>query len=479
MKLRNIIFVLCAALAIVACDDTTTTLGSSLTDDMDHLEISANSFNVSSSSLYVDSVYARNTNCYLGAIRDPETRDYISCSLMTQFHTLENYEFPEKDKFESLNENGEVIADSVEMRLFFDDFYGDSCVAMKLKVSELDHAMPETERYYSNFNPAEEGYVRDGGLQVSKNYSLTDMNVDRNIRDNSDYTKNIRINLDKKYTDKNGKEYNNFGSFVINKYFENPEYFKNSYNMTKDVLPGFFIESTGGLGCMAYIKLCQLNIYFRYKTTINKKDTVVVGTSSFSGTEEVLTTSTIYNDKTKLKELEADENCTYLKTPGGIFTELTLPVEEICKGHDNDTINTASITLTRINNNEQNKYSFDIPETIIMVPKDDLFSFFENKYIANYKTSFISTYSKSDNTYVFSNIGSLIRAMYDARKGGERSENWNKVVLVPITATYTTLNQTTYLTRVVNDMSFTSTRLLRGTEDNGAIKVNVIYSKYK
>ena len=475
MNLKSLLCVACAAIALSACDEDTRSLGGSLTSDMDHLEISTAAFTIASRSIAVDSVYARNTVSYLGTIRDPETNNYIQEHYMTQFHTLEDYEFPPIDSIISRDASGEVQADSCEIRMFFYDFYGDSLTSMKCTINEMEKPMTENVKYYSNFDPKGEGLLRIGGLEKSATYSLTDMNVSHLSLISSEYTKNILVRLDDEYTDKTGKKHNNFGTYVMRSYYAHPEYFKNSIKLTNNVLPGFYIEATGGLGAMAYVAITQLNIYFKYNGI---SDTAAyTGTASFSGTQEVMQRTNVVNDNDKIKELVADETCTYLKTPAGIFTELTLPVDEVCKGHENDTINSAKFSLQRIVNETDSKYNFPAPTTLLMLPKDSLYTFFENKDLANYKTTFLSLYDSTKNIFTFDNIGSLIKAMYNAKMKGEATENWNKVVLVPVT---TSTNTSGVITRIVHNMAFTSTKLVGGAKNPfDEIVLNVIYSKYK
>ena len=121
---------------MTSCDDTTDTLGASLTDNLDLLKVTTDTFNVSSRSLTVDSVLSRNTIGYLGKIRDPETGDYITGDFMAQFNTLENYHFPDKDSIASLLD-GEIIADSCHIRLFYTNYYGDALATMNLTAYEM------------------------------------------------------------------------------------------------------------------------------------------------------------------------------------------------------------------------------------------------------------------------------------------------------------------------------------------------------
>lgn len=464
---------------IASCDDTTDSIGNSLTDNMDMLKVTTDTFNVATRSIVADSVLSRSTTGYLGKIRDIETGNYITGDFMAQFSTLENYKLPEKDSIVSL-QDGEVIADSCNIRLFYTDYYGDSLATMNITAYEMNEPMKEGVKYYSNFDPIAEGLIRNDGMKVNKTYTLTDLSIsDEDRADESSYTPNIKINLNKPYTDKNGVTYNNYGTYIMRMYYEDPDRFKNSYNFIHEVCPGFYFKTNDGIGSMAYITVSQLNIYFRYLN-----DSTYIGTSSFSATEEVLQTTNISNDKQNIADLANDNTCTYLKTPAGIFTEITLPVDEITENHSNDTINTAKISLTRINNSIHDEYSLSTPSTLLMIPKDSLYTFFENGDNVDYKKSFIATYSSSTNQYTFNNISGMITYMADIKKKGlaENSNwlnehpDWNRVVLIPVSVT---TNSSSQIVKIVHDMSLTSTKLVGGSENPyEPIKINVIYSKF-
>lgn len=480
--MKTIIYTVIAIIScitIASCDDTTDSIGNSLTDNMDMLKVTTDTFNVATRSIVADSVLSRSTTGYLGKIRDIETGNYITGDFMAQFSTLENYKLPEKDSIVSL-QDGEVIADSCSIRLFYTDYYGDSLATMNITAYEMNEPMKEGVKYYSNFDPIAEGLIRNDGMKVNKTYTLTDLSIsDEDRADESSYTPNIKINLNKPYTDKNGVTYNNYGTYIMRMYYEDPDRFKNSYNFIHEVCPGFYFKTNDGIGSMAYITVSQLNIYFRYLN-----DSTYVGTTSFSATEEVLQTTNISNDKQNIADLANDNTCTYLKTPAGIFTEITLPVDEITENHSNDTINTAKISLTRINNNTHDEYSLCAPSTLLMIPKDSLYTFFENGDNVDYKKSFIATYSSSTNQYTFNNISGMITYMADIKKKGlaENSNwlnehpDWNRVVVIPVSVT---TNSSSQIVKIVHDMSLTSTKLVGGSENPyEPIKINVIYSKF-
>lgn len=483
MKYRISLALMAAVMSLCACDDTTDNLGSSISDIRDLVAIDTAVFDVQSKSIFADSVLSRSSIGYLGKIKDPETGCYIKSDFMTQFYTLENYEFPQLDSLafydeDSVLHKGIVKADSCEIRLFFDDYVGDSLAPMKVTAYEMNSPMLENRNYYSNYDPIAEGFVRADGISKDKVYSLTDLTVDDDIRQDSesDYQQHIRIVLNDEYTDKDGRKYNNYGTYIMQKYYDNPEYFKNSIIFSHNVVPGFYFQSKSGLGSIANISISQLTLYFSYLAA----DTVTAGYTTFSGTEEVLQTSNITNDKANIKKLVDDKTCTYIKSPAGIFTELTLPVDDIVRGHDRDSISMAKIELTALDSKAEGEFSLPKPTTLLMIPKDSIYSFFETQQIANNKNSFIATWSYKpassvyDNTYVFNNIGNMITAMNNSDR---TSPDWNKVVLIPVK---TSTNSSGSLTKVVHDMSLTSTRLIGG-ENNpyNPIRISVIYSKFK
>ena len=188
-----------------------------------------------------------------------------------------------------------------------------------------------------------------------------------------------------------------------------------------------------------------------------------------------------------MEELVEDNSCTYLKTPAGIFTELTLPVDEVMsKEHSKDTLSTARLFISRINNSNLSDYSLPVPKTLLLVQKDSADVFFAKQKLVDYRNTHLSSYSKTYNGYTFGNISYLISQMYQERamSGLSNEEyaalhpDWNKVMIIPVETTYATLSSSSELTKVTYDMSLTSTKLVRGSTDNNNIVLKVIYSNF-
>lgn len=486
MKFRLFTAIAITAMAIVSCSEETAGIGKSLTDEDDKLQVSTGIFEAHSKSLVIDSIYAQNFDCFFGQIKDPETGTYVKTEFMTQFNLLEGVNFPSKELM--VVEDGQVIADSCEIRLFFDKerCYGDSLVPLKMRIQELIEPMNDNLVYYTNYDPEEAGYIREGGIDKKQMFSIVNHTYSDEVRSSKGYSDMIRIALNDPYIAPDGQSYNNYGSYLLQTYYDHPEYFKNSYTFVNKVCPGFNFKIEDGLGVMANINDISMRLFFRYKKS---NDAFTNTMMAFAATPEILQTSHVTNDKEGLKELAADNSCTYLKTPSGIFTEVELPVMKIMEGHHNDSLLSVNMTFQRMNSELfENEYLLKAPSMVLMIQKDSLFSFFEKEKTYDYRSSFVSSLNK--NTYSFTNMGNIVTLMFrDMFVGSlldpdweKKHPDWNKVVLVPVTTilsaaqkTNTAGAATATINGICNNLALTSTKLVGG---NTPIKVNVIYAKF-
>lgn len=453
MKILRLLTVLViAALTFAACDDTTEGIGGSITNKIDNINISDSAFNVTTKSIVAGAVLSRNNTGLIGKMKDPETGNYVKGDYMTQLSVLPTFSVDTLDYIKQANK-GSIEADSCYLLVSYNASYGDTIAPMKVTAYEMTKPMAEDQEYYSNYDAFEKGWVNENNQHWSSNYNLS----------NTSDVKNFKIYLNKEYKNKkDGKTYKNYGSYIMQTYAEHPEYFKTNFKFLHNVCPGFYIKNVGGTGNMA--KIWNTELIFYWKKTIKAKDGVTdstgIGYNRFDGTEEVLQLNKIENDTENLKKLASQEDWTYLKSPAGIFTEVTLPIDDIMKGHEKDTLNTATISFPRLNNaDEDNPYNFATPSTILMVQKDSLQSFFEKSKLADNRTSYTASYSSTGtykNAYTFQNIANLVSAMY---KNKGKGENWNKVVLVPVNVITTTQGYTTVISKINHDMSLASTRL--------------------
>ncbi len=495
-KVNRLIGLIMCGVAItamsVSCDDDTATIGMDIMPGTDNVQTSQVEYSVSTRSVKVDSVLANTNDCYLGTIIDPETRAKTTCDFLAQFHMMENYKFPKKEKMAVKDADGNVVADSCDLRIYFDQYYGDSLTTMKLLVQELDKnkVMEEGIHYYTSLKPGD--YVNNSPTAIKKSqvYTVRDLTRPDSDANTSTYYRSVVVKLPKEY-----------GSYILNKYYENPDYFKNSYQFIHNVCPGFYVQTTGGIGSMINVEVSTLNVYFQYHSKdAAGNDTIIDGMHRMAATEEVIQNTRIEN---KIPEdmLSTNSAYTFVKSPTGIFTEVELPMHDIITGtHYNDTINSAQISFRRYNNKEANIYNLSAPEALLLVRKDNAFSFFEKEQITSGGNSYIATFDSNNNAYTFENISQLltnIRNEFYAEAGvipgmsdeerKERFEAWikqnpdrNKMMLIPVKPQYSTTTNSYGLTvkqllRVRNDLSLSSAKLEGGTTP---LKLSVVYSRF-
>lgn len=467
-------------IAIFSCSEDTKNVGTTLTNDVDKFVITSDTFKVATRSIVADSVLSHSSYCYLGRVKDPETGSYVTASYSSQFAILEDedYFIPDKNLIISRDEKGEPCADSCSLRIIIRDFLGDSLAAMKLMISELDKPIKENQLYYTNFDPEAHNYIRKNGISKKKMYSivdLTDSDSIRNKQRQGAYYYDITIPLNDPYIDKNGKEYKNYGTYIMHKYYENPSYFKSSQAFAKNVCPGFYFKTVDGLGQMAEIAYTQLITYYEWKVD---ESLIVFDDEKFNGTEEVLQTNLFKSDEENIERLASDDSHTYLKAPEGIFTEVTFPIENIKQGHENDSIVSAKIIFRRMNDtNVLSDVMLTEPQNLLLVERDSLYSFFEDRSLPNNKTSYLATYSQAKNSYTFGNVSALINHMYSLRG---KTKNWNKAVLVPVEVTTTSSSTSASATvaGVNNSLRMTSVRLVGGSKnEHEPVRISIVYNR--
>lgn len=449
---------LATIVCFIACDDTTDKVGGSIIPENDVIEIQSKTYYASTRSIAVDSVLGKTDKVYLGRFTDPQTGSVIEADFMAQFNCVEGGNvFPKK---------GEIKGDSAtttELRLFFTTFFGDSTNTMEAEVYQLQTTLNEEEKYYTNIDPT---LFYDPTVQplAKKVYTAIDYTLEDSELGDSEHYANVRIPLP-----------NSIGTEIIRIYREHPEYFANATSFIENVCPGYYVKSTHGDGTMLYIDQVSLNVHFK-----TQNDSVYV--TQFVSSEEVLQTNRFSTQQ--VEKLIEDTTATYLKTPAGIFTEVTLPIAEMMA--DGDSINSAKIIFTRYNDTNTSRFNFGTPQTLLMVRKAEMNTFFEKNQLIDNINALYTSYDATYNRYEYSNIARLVihaenerQAWLEANHGATEKDyttthpDWNKVVLIPVTAIKDSNGS---IVNFRHDLNLNSARLVGGKDE---IEIKVICSAFR
>ena len=462
MKIKYL-FILLFTTLIYSCDDATTGIGNSTIAGGDSIPAGAAIYEANTRSILADSVYARTSTAYLGKYTDPTFGEFTA-DFIAQFNCGDNFEFPKT--LQKIT--------SVQLRLYYGSHFGDSLNAMRLQVDSLDTIIPEGElsTFYTSVDP-KQYYNTNAQPLARKAFSAKGISAEDSTYTYSDgygsssytsYWQTIKLPT-------------NLGQEMYDKYVKHPEYYKDSEQFIKHVLKGFYVSCTHGDGTILYIDDMQLILNFDYlvESSSGRVDSIATGGTVFAATKEVIQANRFQNSE-RLKELAEDPNCTYLKTPAGIFTEVTLPIDEIAEMHLRDTLNAVSITFTRYNEKHSTDYKMGIPQYLLMVRKADMYNFFEKNKLHDNLTSYIAEYissGSSANTYTFNNIASLITYCVNEKKNGKAEADWDKVVLIPVKVEQDGSNN---ITGIKSNLDMESASLKGGEKDK--IKMQVLYTTF-
>lgn len=464
MKLKYL-FALVLSVLLYSCDDSTYGIGDSTISSEDPIPAGEAKYFATTKSILADSIYARTNTAYLGKYTDPTFGEFTA-DFIAQFYCTDNFEFPENIK--------EIK--KLELSLYYDTFFGDSLNSMILQVDTLDTIIPEKElsTFYTSVDPtlyynpnttpiARKAYAAKGLSTVDTTYTYTDLygtTTEENICWHN-------VTLPK-----------SLGNHMYKKYTEDKNNYKDAEAFIKNVLKGLYVHCTNGDGTILYINDMELIMHYDYyiQSGSGKMDSLVSSSSVFAATKEVIQANRFQNSD-RLKELaESTTDCTYLKTPAGIFTEVTLPIEEISSTHQNDTLNAASITFTRYNEKEESNYQMSTPQYLLMVRKCDMHNFFEKNKLYNNKTSFLAEYigsGENANTYKFPNIAPLISYCMNEKTNGTANEDWDKVVLIPVKVE---MDNSGSIISIRGDLEMGSSRLKGGDKDK--ITMQILYTTF-
>ena len=495
---------LVATSAMVSCTENTGSIG--IPPSNEKLETKVATWHVYSKSHKIDSIRAYSTSSYLGAIYDPETNGKLVGNFATQFAIMEDMAyFPPMDSIVSRDSEGMPCCDSVMLQLNFDSYYGDVNTPIKLAVYPLDINNPlcEDSIYYTSTDLRK--FIRPGYENApiaTKVFTAWDRvhGSDPSNTSSGSYP-SIRIPLPLSE-----------GNHIMDKYWEYLEEnkglsaekhtnrnFDDSYHFIRNVLPGYYVEVINGEGIMVRVFVDALYLIYNARVLNDSIVETVPSYTVFAGTPEVIQSCQF--SQSDVADLVQDETCTWLKTPIGLCSELTLPVDDIFSGeHKNDSISRIELMLTRYNK-EQTGEQFGIPANLLLVRKSELSDFFKNKKTPNEVTSFLAGFQRTYNTYTFSNISQLATYMHKERENAvreyiketygeenpseaqiieerhewsKRNQDWNKCCVVPVDVTTNTSSGA--ITSVSHDLALTSARLVKGTKES-PIRIQVFYTQ--
>lgn len=427
MKTKLFFTVLLTSLIYSACEDSAISeTGNSILPDGDKIKIIKDTIPVSLKTVKTDSIYAKTINGTLGEYYDP-TFGTVNAGFACQFYPSIG--------FQNLDNLVDGKIDSIYLDIYY-SYMGDSLTPMELTVYPINKTLEKN--YYTSVDPEQ---FADLSQPLAK-YAYTAKN--QNIPNYSLYGR-LSVPMPGEW----GQAYVE----AIR---------KDSIDKDKDEFikrfPGLYLKSTFGSGCLLFVgnsvaeAYTQIRIHYRTKepgTSYDGGDSIRNRYAYWAVTKEVIQINAYKN--THIDNLLRNDTVVYIKSPAGVFTELTIPIPEIIKKIGKRQFSSVKLSLDAYPRNEWD-YSLGLPgvgeyastagvvSKLLLIPPDSTKNFFERQSAANNITSYTTKLTASTYTYDFNNISNLIRYVID-HKPDEDLRLW----LIPVQVSYTYSSQIGYV----------------------------------
>lgn len=473
---------LLTGLVLSSCDDNLTSVGTSIQPPGDLITVYTDTFTMTASTVKLDSIFAKTTECMLGEMYDP-LYGTIKSDFLCQFYCEEGFEFadtPYEGKIDSIDlfilypsMNGRTTA------------YGDTLLPMQVSVYPVE--VPLDRNFYTNDDP--ERYCDMNNPLGSATYTPYDMSVTDSVRNLTDsygyyiYNPSIRVKLPLE-----------LGQKIYDETVHNPSTFASQSSFNR-FFPGVYITNTFGSGNLIYTQGENISIRISYhvmgKGSLGQ-DSAVYRSQWFYSAKDVVQINRFKNSNLD-HLLEDNPTHTYIKAPAGVCTKLVIPTTEISNEMDvkDRFINGFTLNLKYLPAEEWD-FAYTPPSHLLVLPEDSVKNFFENGSVENYSTSFVSFrydvsglysssftsssatyygYNPDTRTYSFGNISNLLKAHIDNSPEKDLS-----VLVLPVNRSYTTSSSTYYTTGISHTFLPAGLKIRK---DEEFMKIVVLSSKFE
>ncbi|MCH5228833.1 MAG: DUF4270 family protein [Muribaculaceae bacterium] len=457
-KLSGVFLILTFFSALVACNNDNTTIGSAIASGEVEINVDTFYFDLQAKAIEITGFDSKTGNLMVGNI-DVEDYGRLNCSFVTRLMCAASLEVPDSLWLPERIDSVKLILGAVR-----DEIVGDSLAPQRITVYKLNRQLPP--EIDNNFNP--EGYYDPSLPFASRSYTVSAIAESDSAFYNNTYV-DISLDLPKE-----------FGVEIFEKYKSDPEIFQWPKTMAEYFLPGLYVKSTFGNGCIANILSVYVGIYYyslketstitddgELETTVEHVTNLAV---PFTVSPEVLSSNNItYLPSQSIHEWNRENNGeVIITTPGGYIAQYSFPAQTLI-----DRYNEKNVHLSTVNDlnlfipatSFESNSGIGVATNILMVKSSEYESFFQENKIPDNMNSFIGVYDKDNERYYFS---SMRNYFLDLLQKDYVNEEDTDFILVPVEVETETVSSyygegATYVTKCVPFTSRPTMTLLNTT----------------
>jgi hypothetical protein len=270
---------------------------------------------------------------------------------------------------------------------------------------------------------------------------------------------------------------------------------KDTFN---DFLKGLYFTTTAssGNGSLILPSSAFLTLYYINRNTSDEG--VITDTQSsqtFITTKEVLQLNHFEQDENSVEHLLTNNEIAYLKTPGGVFTEIDIPLgninQKISEASTDATVavNNVTLAIPTFANSPNVQFRLMRPTFLMLILKNDYEAFFDAfpnitssiflssqgaSSVAMYANTYISTYESAYGRYRFNNLTPLIKRLNESEQ--YKNQTSVKACLIPVSIEH----DGSYTSPIGANITFIGHYLLPSLVqiNKKDIRFSLIYSKF-
>lgn len=460
-KLISLFSIIIISTGLFSCEDTTTTIGSSITSGEVSITIDTLEYNLNAKPIRIDNFDSKTGNMMIGKIQ-VDNYGTLSCSFVTRLMCASSLEIPDSI-FKLENFLDRVDSCKLIMGAQRADIVGDSLAPQVMTVYQLNRQLPSDIN--NTFNP--EGYFDPSTPMASKSYTVSEISSKDSLFYKGSFVDiSVDLPLD-------------FGKEIMKKYKEEPEIFQWPQTMAeKFPLYGLYLKPTFGNGCVANIQSIYVGVFYHTltnTTTVVDGDTIVKQTHAsnlsvpFSVSPEVLSSNNItYNpsDNITRKNSNSSNGEVVITTPGGYIAEFDFPAQsllDIYKEKDTHLSTVNELTLYIPAESFDTSSGIGVAQNLLLVKTSEYEDFFAENRIPDNLTSFTGVYDEKKGHYYFTSMRSYFLELFNKDKISQEDIAFTLVPVEISTETVTDYygSGVTYVTKCVPYMSKPTMTLLK------------------
>ena len=390
MKLNHYIYTLlfvCIAL-VSSCQNDVLNAGASTLDTEDHISVKSDTFSVSSSLQECTAIYLTPDSFLLG---ECDTHfGTIKADILTQFACPEGYKYPYADG---------ATVDSVVLRLYYKNWYGDGLAPLGISVYEMDRSTLDYDSRYPSDTAITSFCSMADSTYISSQSHICFAGVPTDSAYSSDNTPISCIS--NKLSDAFAKRFFNVQDFTSQENFNH-------------AFKGLYIVSDFGGSTVLYVKHIDLSVYYHFPSPRpEQQDSIIRNTKTFYANSEVRQINRyIYPDREQvLQELQQKTDTNYIVSPANIYTRLSVSMNAIYEqikqqlgNPDNYRVyvNKANLTVDVLHNDSTSprpRDQWNVPASyMLLVQEEKMESFFANNELPSDTLAILGALSSSVDT---------------------------------------------------------------------------------